>query len=301
MPVASANPFPELLLVEGAAPSSPAAGRQKLFIDTADNKLKRKNSGGTVTIIEGGGGGSGDVVGPGVSVEKEIALFDGTSGALLERATGTGYVKVTSGVMGTPAATVPISTDVGGLGTGVATALAINIGTAGAFGAFQFIEEQTPSGVGTITFSSLGAFTHLRIVWNGRGTEVATSSTITLRFNADTGANYDLERVQGSATTASAAEVIAGTSINVGTITAASGAANQAASGEIVIYDYRGTTFQKNITSMVVCKRADSTANILQQSFGGAWRNTAAITSITLLLSAGNYVAGSKFTLYGMR
>jgi len=76
--------------------------------------------------------GAGDVVGPASSVDKEIALFDGTTGKLLERATGTGYVKVTSGVMGTPAATVPVSTDVGGLGTGVATALGVNVGSAGA-------------------------------------------------------------------------------------------------------------------------------------------------------------------------
>jgi hypothetical protein len=42
-----------LTLPEIAAGSvlSPAAGYQTLFIDTADNKLKRKNSAGTVTII----------------------------------------------------------------------------------------------------------------------------------------------------------------------------------------------------------------------------------------------------------
>lgn len=47
-------------------------------------------------------GGSGDVVGPAASVEKELALFDGTTGKLLERATGTGIVRVASGVYGTP-------------------------------------------------------------------------------------------------------------------------------------------------------------------------------------------------------
>jgi hypothetical protein len=60
------------------------------------------------------GSGAGDVVGPSTSVASEIALFDGTTGKLLKRATGTGYVKVTSGVIGTPAATVPLATDVSG-------------------------------------------------------------------------------------------------------------------------------------------------------------------------------------------
>jgi len=45
---------------------------------------------------------AGDVVGPGTTVDKEIALFDGTTGKLLERATGTGIVRVASGVYGTP-------------------------------------------------------------------------------------------------------------------------------------------------------------------------------------------------------
>jgi hypothetical protein len=37
--------------IAAASVASPAAGYQTLFIDTADNKLKRKNSAGTVTII----------------------------------------------------------------------------------------------------------------------------------------------------------------------------------------------------------------------------------------------------------
>jgi hypothetical protein len=51
----SDNPYPKILVVEGTAPASPAAGRQALYIDTADHKLKRKNSSGTVTDLEAGG------------------------------------------------------------------------------------------------------------------------------------------------------------------------------------------------------------------------------------------------------
>lgn len=42
--------------------------------------------------------GTGDVVGPSASVDGEGALFDGTTGKLLKRATGTGIVRRTSGV-----------------------------------------------------------------------------------------------------------------------------------------------------------------------------------------------------------
>ena len=54
----------------------------------------------------GPAGADGEMAGPGISVDKELALFDGITGEVLERATGTGFVKVTSGVMDTPVTTV---------------------------------------------------------------------------------------------------------------------------------------------------------------------------------------------------
>lgn len=55
MAKASDNPYPSVLVVEGTAPATPAAGDQRLFVDSADHKLKRKDSSGTVTTVEGGG------------------------------------------------------------------------------------------------------------------------------------------------------------------------------------------------------------------------------------------------------
>jgi hypothetical protein len=49
----SDNPFPSVLLVEGAAPASPPAGDQRLFLDTADHKPKLVNSSGIVTPLPG--------------------------------------------------------------------------------------------------------------------------------------------------------------------------------------------------------------------------------------------------------
>lgn len=53
-----------------------------------------------------GAAGSG-VTGPGTSVDSEVALFNGTTGGVIKRASGTGYVKVTSGVFQTPSPNVP--------------------------------------------------------------------------------------------------------------------------------------------------------------------------------------------------
>jgi len=48
--------------------------------------------------------GSGDVTGPASSVDGEVALFSGTGGKTIKRATGSGLAKLTSGVLSTATA-----------------------------------------------------------------------------------------------------------------------------------------------------------------------------------------------------
>lgn len=80
----------------------------------------------------GGGGGVGDFVGPSSSVASEIVLFDGTTGKLGKRATGTGYAKVTSGVLSADSSST-VSADLQGAGL-----------TAGAVG-FRIIPQNSQS------------------------------------------------------------------------------------------------------------------------------------------------------------
>lgn len=69
---ASDNEYPSVLVKEGSTPASPSSGDQRVFIDSADHKLKRVNSGGTVTTIESGGANTANVV--------SAAIFTKTSG-----------------------------------------------------------------------------------------------------------------------------------------------------------------------------------------------------------------------------
>lgn len=87
MAKASDNKFPKLIVTEGATPSNPASGDQKLFIDTADHKLKRVNSSGTVTTIEGGGGGGSITYGTYVPVLTAATTNPtlGTGGSIVGR------------------------------------------------------------------------------------------------------------------------------------------------------------------------------------------------------------------------
>jgi hypothetical protein len=118
-------------------------------------QVLRVNSGGTAlefaTLSTGG-----DVSGPASSTDAQLAIFNGSTGKVIRAATTTGVLKATSGVvtaasagtdyiapggaLGTPSSGtltnvtgLPISTGVSGLGTNVATALGVSVGSAGAF------------------------------------------------------------------------------------------------------------------------------------------------------------------------
>jgi hypothetical protein len=49
---ASDNAFPSILITEGTEPSAPAAGKQRLYIDSTTHKLKRTDSSGVDVTIE---------------------------------------------------------------------------------------------------------------------------------------------------------------------------------------------------------------------------------------------------------
>lgn len=53
MTAGSNNAFPSLLLTEGTEPSAPAAGKQRLYIDSTSHKLKRTDSSGVDVTVEG--------------------------------------------------------------------------------------------------------------------------------------------------------------------------------------------------------------------------------------------------------
>lgn len=86
------------------------------------------------------GGGSGDVTGPASSVDSEVALFSGTGGKTLKRASVTGLLKAVAGVLSAAVAGTdyyaPGSTDVavadGGTGASNAADARSNLGAAAA-------------------------------------------------------------------------------------------------------------------------------------------------------------------------
>jgi hypothetical protein len=138
----------------------------------------------------------------------------------------------------------------------------------------------------SVTFSSIpGTYTDLVLVAN----VVAASTTyISGQVNGDTGTNYSSTYIDGSGTSATSGRTTNATSYG-------SARTNPDSVTIIQYMNYSNTTTYKTILEKI------STAGSGVNAWVALWRNTAAITSITLFTdSANNWSAGTTFSLYGI-
>lgn len=140
--------------------------------------------------------------------------------------------------------------------------------------------------------SGLTGYNHLKIVLQARGDTANPATSINLRFNNDSGANYS--------SNGSGGEQIGVTLIRIGACPAATGLADSAGIVEAIVPNYASTTFKKNLWSSGGRVDALSGGNVTNETEIGFWNNTAAITRITIAAGTGNFVAGSRLTIYGL-
>ena len=156
------------------------------------------------------------------------------------------------------------------------------------------------SDTASVDFTSIPAtYETLMVTYLARGTGSNTWSRVWLRFNADSGSNYQYGsggRVGASFTVVDAASGQA--QMVVGLLPDASATAAYPAAGTLTVAGYGRTVFNKVVSCVDVSPA--STANNAAVMTGGLWASTAAVTQVTLLASSGNFVAGSVFTLYGI-
>jgi hypothetical protein len=145
-----------------------------------------------------------------------------------------------------------------------------------------------------------GSYTHLKAIVTARGDTAAADVAVQLRFNNDSGANYDKQQLSAAGAVASGSETFGATSVEIGRVPAASATANKAGQVEFTLPNYAATTFQKSFNSVSADTTGQSASTIASIVNACLWRNTAAVTRITILPGAGNWIAGSRLTIYGM-
>lgn len=180
-----------------------------------------------------------------------------------------GTIKVAENVLAAPAASVTLP----GAGT-IATAIAAAGGSA-------------------------ANYHNLRLQWQTATSAAIVNGQMQMRFNGDAGANYDTEadKVSGAAWT-NDASAAAAVFIGLSGLPGASAGANSVAAGEVAIPNFDGTTLHKIAAAHGWLTTGTAVANLFATVGGGRWRNTAAVTSVTLLPSSGNFITGSRFTLW---
>lgn len=244
----------------------------KLYVRDEDLEILYNGSAWTTTT----GSGSITTAGFTMSTSRLLGRTTAATGAIEEISAGTG-LSLTSGVLS-------VTSGIGGANV-------------------DLIEEKTPSGVGTVTFTSLGSgYKALRVAVFGRSTAVATTDNVWLQFNGDTTNVYDWQYSQSTgAANSTPSGLIATNHMIVGVLTGANAVADSPGQTVIDIPYPFDTTFQKSGHFYGGLLHTAATTGILDFHGNGRWRSTAALTSITVLLDTANFVAGTKIALYGYR
>jgi len=162
-----------------------------------------------------------------------------------------------------------------------------------AVSAYEVISTQTlGSAAATVTFSSIPqTYTDLVLIVNHSVT--TGNPSIHGRFNSDTGSNYSRTRLLGNGSAASSArgtsQTFLGLSTGVGSSTTVEG---------IMICNILNYA---NATTYKTCLTRNNAASLGTEASVTLWRSTASVTSVEVFVDASTFVAGSTFTLYGVK
>ena len=152
------------------------------------------------------------------------------------------------------------------------------------------------SAAASYTFSSIpSTYTDLVLV---AANLVATTGNpnVNLQFNGDTSTNYSATILEGTGSAAQSARKTSTTQIVEGNNVSLGGS-----NPSTIIYqimNYSNTTTYK--TALIRNNELSATYPGVG-AVVGLWRNTAAITSVSLTIGSSTFAAGATFTLYGIK
>lgn len=154
------------------------------------------------------------------------------------------------------------------------------------------------SAAASVTFSSIpSTYTDLIFIANTKASTATDVQECYLQFNSDTATNYSLTRLYGTGSSA-----LSGREINITKIDNIRLPGSNSAStvfGNMIanIQNYSNSTTNKT----TILRMNAETTNGQVGAIVGLWRSTSAISTILFAPTSGNFVAGSTFTLYGIK
>ena len=172
--------------------------------------------------------------------------------------------------------------------------------------AYEWLETTVlGSDTATVSFSNLTTsysttYEHLQIRGTGRDATANPYGAFGVRLNTDTDNNYARHQLVGDGSSvtsgaSSSANIIGSFLQPVGD----TGAADAYGAFIIDILDPFSTN--KNTTLRCLTGRAGISGASEVRLTSGLWNNTASITDISIIGQLGNIMAGSRFSLYGLR
>ncbi len=152
----------------------------------------------------------------------------------------------------------------------------------------------------TQAFTSIpGTYSDLRVVLLARGTQAAATVNVGLRFNSDSGTNYESNLGNLANNTFASAATASQDNVLLSVFPGSTAVANRAGYSYIDIPEYAGAFHKIGMAQSGVIYDT-AAANYVSQWRSFQWRNTAAITRIDVIISAGAFAAGSTARLYGI-
>jgi hypothetical protein len=149
-------------------------------------------------------------------------------------------------------------------------------------------------GAATIDFTSIPAtYTDLLIKLSSRSSDIGSSTGVVMQFNGSS-ASLTYKLLEGSG---SAAASYSGSTGRIGVTDATGSTASTFGNLEAYIPNYAGST---NKSSSIDSVQENNASTAYADLSANLWSNTAAITSISLSLQAGNFAQYSTASLYGI-
>lgn len=167
-------------------------------------------------------------------------------------------------------------------------------------GIVKYAEVVLGSAQASVTLPVAGSlpqtYRSVRITGQARCDVASTGTRFGVRFNADSSAIYDYQIFQNNQSATGQDFARDQTNAGVASAPGTSTTTGSATAFQLLIPNYSGTTFWKEGTTASAWRGSGLNMEI---TYGGIdWRSTAAITSVTLVMTSGNFIAGSVFSLY---